>query len=149
MKAMYITRYNAAVHILVKTIHNGKHGGGYLIMHAGRQEDLPPYCARQRPAWMLMPEDADASELGEMRPDILFIPELPLSSTRGTRSRPYKGPANKRKCNVYIIEVGYTGDLNHSEKKEQKAEQHRQLADKLQRVYATLHGLHERTTCGR
>ena len=139
MKGMYINRHNAAVRTITETIHNGKRGGGYLIMDAGRQEDLPPYCAGQRlPTWML-PDDPDTSEIDKMRPDILFIPELPLCSTRGTKSRPYKGPADKSKCNIYIIEVGYTGDLNHSEKKERKAEQHRQLADKLQRAGWKVH----------
>ena len=56
MKGVYRTRHNAAVRTLVETIHNGKHGGEYLIMDAGRRtcprtvsdSASPPGCCCRR-----------------------------------------------------------------------------------------------------
>jgi ribonuclease HI len=131
MKGMYINRHNRATQIIANTIHKGESGGGLMIMDAGKAAELPPYCSGNRvPAWMLPhlgPED-----IKKMRPDILFIPTLPTHTTR--RRNRYRGPDDKSKHTVYIIEVGYTGDLQHAEKLAQKTTQHEQLAAELRKA---------------
>ncbi len=60
-----------------------------------------------------------------------FIPSLPRATTTSPH---YKGPskAARKRHTVYIVEFGCCGDLNHTEKVGEKAQQHAQLAARLQ-----------------
>ena len=130
MKGMYINRHNKATQIIADCVHKGKFGGGLMIMDAGKATDLPHYCSSNRvPAWML--PHLGAEDTQRMRPDILFVPNLP---SRVTRRKRYQGPGDKSKHTVYIIEVGYTGDLQHAEKLAQKTTQHEKLAAELRKA---------------
>ena len=116
--------------IIADCVHKGKFGGGLMIMDAGKATDLPHYCSSNRvPAWML--PHLGAEDTQRMRPDILFVPNLP---SRVTRRKRYQGPGDKSKHTVYIIEVGYTGDLQHAEKLAQKTTQHEKLAAELRKA---------------
>jgi hypothetical protein len=103
-----------------------------MIMDACKAEDLPPYCSGTCiPKWMLphLPEE----ETRRLRPDILFIPTL---ATHKAKHKRYQGLAiaNRSEHDVYIIEVGYTGDLQHAEKLAQKTTQHTRLKEELTRA---------------
>ncbi|GIL56746.1 hypothetical protein Vafri_12016 [Volvox africanus] len=98
-----------------------------MIMDAGKTDNLPQYChGTHIPDWML--PHLTKEEISCLRPDILFIPTLALWKTK---NRHYRGPQNKKQHVAYIIEVGYTGDLQYTEKLNQKMEQHAKLKEEL------------------
>lgn len=124
---MYIKRHNAAVMLIAEAIHKGHNGGCYTVMDACAENDTPEYSAGTRlPPWLLpgVPDD----ERLKMRPDLLVIPSIPLTLTAPAT---YQGPHDRTQHTVYILEIGYTGDLRH-EKNATKLEQHQQLANRLQ-----------------
>jgi ribonuclease HI len=135
LKGMYINRHNRSTRTIADCINGGRCGGGFMIMDAGKAEDLPQYCSGTRvPKWMLphLPEE----ETRRLRPDLLFIPTL---ATHKAKHKRYQGPANRSEHDVYIIEVGYTGDLQHAEKLAQKTTQHACLKEELTRAGWTVH----------
>ncbi|GIL62843.1 hypothetical protein Vafri_16905 [Volvox africanus] len=125
MKGMYINRHNQATRLIAECLHNGRHRGGLMIMDAGKTDNLPQYChGTHIPGWML--PHLTKEEISCLRPDILFIPTLALWKTK---NRHYRGPQDKKQHVAYIIEVGYTGELQHTEK--QNMEQHAKLKEEL------------------
>jgi hypothetical protein len=135
LKGMYINRHNRSTRTIADCINEGRYGGGYMIMDAGKVENLPPYCSGTRvPHWML--PHLTEEEIRRLRPDILLIPTL--ASHKARRKR-YRGPANRSGHDVYIIEVGYTGDLQHADKLAQKSAQHARLKEELMRAGWTVH----------
>ena len=103
-------------------------------MDAGKAEDLPEYCAGNRPPlWMFSDADRRGPNVRRMRPDIMFIPNLPGNRIPANATT-YQPPGPRAQYPVYIIEVGYTSDLNHTDKCTEKTTQHTQLAAALERA---------------
>jgi hypothetical protein len=136
MKGMHINRHNTATQLIAECLHNGSHGGGLLVMDATAADALPHYCYGNRPPTWMLPRSMDPNLARKLRPDILFMPTLPQRLANSTR---YRHTLDKSEHPVYIIEVGYTADLNHVHKREDKTEQHRQLVDILRNEGWTVH----------
>ncbi len=66
MKALYISRHNAAVRIIHKALSKGKHGGHYTIMDAGTADHMQELSTQgnRLPAWLL-PRDV-LTDFGQM-----------------------------------------------------------------------------------
>ena len=110
-----------------------------MVMDAGKAEDLPEYCAGNRPPlWMFSDADRRGPNVRRMRPDIMFIPNLP-GNRMPANATTYQPPGPRAQYPVYIIEVGYTSDLNHTDKCTEKTTQHTQLAAALERAGWTVH----------
>ena len=139
MVGAYINRHNSAVRAVAACLHNGSKGGGLMIMDAGKAEELPEYCAGNRPPpWMFTETDRRDPNVSKMRPDIMFIPNLPGNRIpRNATTCRLPGPKNQYP--VYIIEVGYTSDLNHTDKCTEKTIQHKKLSEALERAGWTVH----------
>ena len=128
MHSIITKRHNQAVQIIMRHIARGTRSGGFALMDATAQSELPTYVAGNHPPrWMFDPHNCPSDEDRKiMRPDILYIPSLPLQDTQ---HRGYRGPTTP--LTVYILEVGYTSDWNHAAKKEVKDQQHARLASYL------------------
>jgi exonuclease III/ribonuclease HI len=111
-----IAKHNAAVRMIAECIHQGTKGGGYMLMDASTADARPEYCAGScPPSWMLSGANVPDADRKRMRPDILFIPTLPRTDV-GARGPLDMSLNERRNHKVYLIEVGYTSDLHHSEK---------------------------------
>ena len=105
-----------------------------MLVDAGKLADAPDYSAGNRlPRW-LIPDGISAERAAKWRPDILFIPSLRNPALPISRA-----PADKSKHPIYLIEVGYTGDLRHAQKVKEKLQQHQDLADTLRQAGWTVH----------
>jgi ribonuclease HI len=76
MKGAYIKRHDQAVKIVQRSITKGGLGGTYMIMDAGKLEDLPDSVQRKTLPDELRPSEIPSEQWGKMRPDILIIPGL-------------------------------------------------------------------------
>ena len=83
MKAMYISRHNAAVRLVHSAIAKGKHGGHYIIMDAGTAEHMQELGAEgtRLPPWLIPAEvltdygaNGQPLPLHKLRPDIFILP---------------------------------------------------------------------------
>ncbi len=84
LKGMYINRQNRSTRTIADCINEGRYGGGYTIMDAGKVENLPPYCSGTRvPHWML--PHLTEEEVRHLRPDIRLIPTLASHKARRKR----------------------------------------------------------------
>ena len=125
MKALYISRHNAAVRRIAKTIMRGSHADAYMVMDACAQNALPAYAAATRiPPWLL-PGVADQVR-NKYRPDILLVKGL----TRAELERDPPQPDGAG-VEIHIVELGYCGDLRHTDKRTDKWEQHVELVKAL------------------
>ena len=114
--------------LIADTIHKGRYGGCYTVLDACAKDASPEYSSGTRlPKWLL-PNIPDIKR-NKMRPDLLLIPTIPLTKTE--QATPYNGPSDRSKHTVFVLEIGYTGDLRHDEKNEHKAKQHAKLASRL------------------
>jgi hypothetical protein len=155
LHAMHTQRHNTAVQRICEAIHDGENGGCFIFMDACAQADLPDHVhSRTRlPGWLF--RDAkialwraahrhcalhqrqpptsmrDLLDNVPFRPDLLIIPSLPLSATQAAG---YEGPSGKKKPEIIIVEVGYTGDARHGLKQHEKADQHGVLASVLRQA---------------
>ena len=132
MHGMYISRHNEAVRTIADCLHEGQYGGGVMVMDAGAEATLPEYCVGSRPPpWLFSRQTAARYDISKMRPDILFIPNLPKRyATR--RAEGYGAPLDKARYPIYLLEVGYTSDLNHDPKQTEKSHQHSRLKEALE-----------------
>jgi hypothetical protein len=127
MSGMYTDRHNAAVRGIATCLQEGHNGGGYMLMDAGTKFPVPGYVSGAHPPYWMLPGHSH-SAAQKLRADILFIPTLKQTTvTPLTRMR----PEDRSKHTVYLIEIGYTGDLRHAQKIEEKAQQHQDLAEHL------------------
>jgi hypothetical protein len=121
MKGAYIKRHDQAVKIVQRSITKGGLGGTYMVMDAGKQEDLPDSVQRKTLPEELRPTEVPSAQWGKMRPDILIIPGLMTDEmpTQGTKYR------------ITVIEIGYCSDTNHHIKIRAKEQQHAGLIEAL------------------
>ena len=130
MRAGYIKRHDQAVKLIQKAVTKGSQGNCYMIMDAGKAEDLPTTVQAKRLPAELRPTATDqegnelitAEDWAKSRPDLLLIPGMLATET----------PTSAQKLAITIIEVGYCSDTNHAVKRQEKAEQHKQLVRALQ-----------------
>ena len=134
MVALRQSRHDTAVKLVQEAVGDGKMGGYYTIMDAGRWGDLPDNVASKRlPAW-LVPTGAPPPGRGDIkryRPDILIVEHLScrLGGRWDKRAPTQATLANMRaKAVIHIVEVGYTSDLAYHAKVAEKAAQHKELA---------------------
>jgi ribonuclease HI len=135
LRGMYTDRHNAAVRSIAACLQEGANGGGYMLMDAGSKIPVPDYTAGASPPSWLLP-GTDRSLACRLRADIVFIPTLRQidAATFGPT-----GPQDKARHRIYLIEVGYTGDLRHDQKEEEKTEQHQRLAELLREAGWDVH----------
>jgi ribonuclease HI len=155
LHSCYIKRHNDAVQLIAHTLQRGDKGRSYMVMDATARDALPTYADSSRiPAWLL--PDLSDDERDRRRPDILFIPEL-LPHKHKTEqdmvahlTEPLPGETTrKRNYPIYLLEVGYTGDLRHSTKQDDKEAQHETLAQELRDAGWHVHyGKYEVITLG-
>ena len=125
---LHINRHNLAVRMIYEYINKGTHGGSFSIVDAGAE--LPEGVTSQRlPTWLL--PDLEPSALTKMRPDILFIPELPHRNGDVPPEHAPCTPSERSKYTVYIVEVGYCMDSNSERKAMVKEHQHDLLMQRL------------------
>jgi hypothetical protein len=117
MKGAYIKRHDQAVKIVQRSITKGGLGGTYMIMDAGKLEDLPSSVQQKTLPAELRPSDIPIGQWEKMRPDILILPGLMAHETpmQGTHYR------------ILVIEIGYCSDTNHHIKIRAKEQQHAEL----------------------
>ncbi len=123
----YIKRHNEAVQLIGETIQHGRNGHGFMLMDATSAANIPGYVTGTRlPQWLLPTVAPD--KLEKFRPDILWIPTLTPTQARCPRWLAARMRGDPPGHKVYILEVGYTGDLRHKEKIAEKLAQHAELA---------------------
>jgi hypothetical protein len=121
MKGAYIKRHDQAVKIVQRSITKGGLGGTYMIMDAGKLEDLPDTVQRKTLPEELRPLAIPSEQWRKMRPDLLIIPGLTTNET------PMQGT---HYC-ITVIEIGYCSDTNHHIKIRAKEQQHAELITAL------------------
>jgi hypothetical protein len=135
LRGMYTDRHNAAVRSIAACLQEGANGGGYMLMDAGTKIPVPDYIAGASPPSWLLP-GIDRALACRLRADIVFIPTLRQidAATFGQ-----SGPRDKARHRIYLIEVGYTGDLRHEQKEDDKTKQHKRLAELLREAGWDVH----------
>ena len=69
MKGFYINRHNRAVCIIQKAVSKAAHGNNYMVMDAGKQDELPDTVHNQRlPDSLRPPDQITAAEWKKLRP---------------------------------------------------------------------------------
>jgi hypothetical protein len=121
MKGAYIKRHDQAVKLIQRSITKGGLGGSYMIMDAGKAEDLPNSVQQKTLPDELRPTEVQLEHWRKMRPDILVIPGLKTNET----------PTPGTKYRITVIEVGYCSDTNHHIKIRAKEQQHTELIKAL------------------
>jgi hypothetical protein len=117
MKAFYINRHNRAVCIIQKAVSKEAKGNNYMIMDAGKQDELPDTVRTQRMPDTLRPPHINKEEWGKFRPDLVMITGMLANET----------PTHGTKLHIQMVEVGYCSDTNHDVKIKEKEKQHAQL----------------------
>jgi hypothetical protein len=155
MQRLYINRHNRGLLCVAEAVSRGTHGAGYMVLDATALEAAPAFAPDNRvPDWMLLTPNqrrltqAERELANKMRPDLLFIPSLPRATTTNPH---YKGPpkVERTRHTVYIVEFGCCGDLSHTEKVAEKAQQHAQLAARLREAgWNVAYGPHTIITLG-
>ena len=154
-KALYISRHDSALRMLLKAIVKGSHGGFYTIADIGREELIKDLGVNdKRIASWLLPDSAliragiEARDRHRVRPDIMFVemshpertryhpnatsfPELSSTVPRETELNT-RGPTGPRPRKVWVLDGGYTSDTRHLEKIQDKETQHSKLMHALQ-----------------
>ncbi len=126
----YIKRHNEAVQMIGEAIQHGYQGNGVMLMDATSAANTPDYVTGTRlPEWVL--PQVPSKKRNKLRPDILWIPTLTPRTIRCPQWLQARRQGQPAQHKVYIIEVGYTGDLRHKEKIEEKLKQHEELATLL------------------
>jgi ribonuclease HI len=155
LHSCYIKRHNDAVQLIAHAIQRGEKGRSYMILDATAKDALPTYADDTRiPAWLLpaLPEE----ERKKLRPDILIIPTLHPHEYATERDMidavtqtSTDGSDNKSKHPIHLLEVGYSGDLRHPAKQQEKEAQHATLAQHLRAAGWTVrYGTYEVVTLG-
>jgi ribonuclease HI len=121
MKGAYIKRHDLAVKLIQKSISKGSMGGCYTIMDAGQEQELPESVQGKRLPFTLKPPTVALDTWCKMRPDLLMIPQLRANDM----------PDATDKYRIYLVEIGYCSDTNHTVKVTAKKQQHEQLATAL------------------
>ncbi len=125
---LHINRHNIAVRVIYDFINKGTHGGSFSIVDA--RTELPNGVTLQRlPVWML--PDLEPNALTKMRPDILFIPELPHCNGYVSPEHAPRTASERSNYTIYIVEVGYCMDTNRERKAMVKEHQHDLLVQRL------------------
>ena len=118
MKSFYINRHNRAVRIIQTAVSKAAHGNNYMVMDAGKQDELPDTVHNQRlPDSLRPPDQITAAEWKKLRPDLVMITGMLANET----------PAHGMKLHMEMVEVGYCSDTNHDIKIQAKQQQHAQL----------------------
>jgi ribonuclease HI len=118
MKGFYINRHNRAVNIIQTAVSKGALGSSYMIMDAGKQDELPDTVHMQRMPDSLRPPNTTTPEVWrKLRPDLVMITGMGADET----------PTHGMKLHMEMIEVGYCSDTNHEVKLQAKEQQHAQL----------------------
>ena len=132
VKAMVIKRHNQAVQAIAKAIANGRRGGSFLIMDAGKLEDVQESVSStiqgtRLPEWMV--PDLPTNMRNRLRPDILIIPGMSCRhhAPDSNSTREFYGE-------LILLEVGFCNDTMFKEKLAEKADQHRRLQDHLRKA---------------
>jgi len=112
----YISRHDAAVKIIWKSISQGLLGGYTAVMDAGTTADLPNGVTKTMPS-ALCPPNIQPAEWAKFRPDIALIHPSILR----------EGPEASLTHPIHLVEVGYCSDTNHEVKHTQKQAQHARL----------------------
>jgi ribonuclease HI len=118
MKGFYINRHNRAVNIIQKAVAKGALGNSYMIMDAGKHDELPATVRMQRmPDTLRPPSSVTADTWQKLRPDLVMITGMLADET----------PTHGMKLHMEMVEVGYCSDTNHDVKLQEKEQQHAQL----------------------
>ena len=122
MKGFYINRHNRAVCIIQKAVSKDANGNNYMVMDAGKQDELPDTVQNQRMPESLRPTDmVTAEQWRKFRPDLVMITGMLANET----------PTHGMKLHMEMVEVGYCSDTNHDVKIQEKQQQHKQLLELL------------------
>jgi hypothetical protein len=121
IKAFYINRHNRAVCIIQKTVSKEANGNNYMIMDAGKQDELPDAVRMQRMPDTLRPPHINKEEWRKLRPDLVMITGMLANET----------PMHGTKPHIEMVELGYCSDTNHDVKIKETEQQHAQLLDRL------------------
>ena len=114
LKSAYIARHNKALCLIQKTISTTAPAAWYTILDASAADRLPPGVSGNRlPSWLL--PSLPSSTLSLLRPDMLVIQGLSLSSSRLitaqlTAHDPTTLALLKASCLLYIVELSFTCD---------------------------------------
>jgi ribonuclease HI len=136
LSACYIKRHNEAVAAIAKVVANGSRGRWLQVADLRKEclgemsEEQQQLVASRIPAYML-PEVPDGERL-KMRPDIMFVDgmEEGWQAEEVTAARLQD---MKRRCTVYILEVGYCRDNAALRKRAEKKRQHALLRRALRK----------------
>ena len=143
-KAMAIQRHNEAVRILQKAItKSSSFGGCYCVMDACPKGSMPLGVDNTRlPQWLIPADHPQAHDLVHLRPDLVFITGLPSNLVHGKSNEEIRAAVRLRskRIRIHILEVGYCADTSHSEKNEEKAEQHAKVVHILTAPYKPIGG---------
>ena len=117
MKGFYINRHNRAVCLIQKAISKAAQGNNYMVMDAGKQDELPETVSMQRMPDTLRPPHILQVDWHKFRPDLVMITGMLADEI----------PTHGMKLHMEMVEVGYCSDTNHETKIQEKQEQHKQL----------------------
>ena len=117
----YISRDDAAVRAIWKSISSGLLGGYTTVLDAGSAANLPTGVTKTLPT-ALCPTTIQPSEWAKFRPDIALIHPSVLLQEGTSASHSYP---------IQLVEVGYCSDTCHTTKYVQKQAQHAHLLDVL------------------
>jgi ribonuclease HI len=136
LSACYIKRHNEAVAAIARAVANGSRGRWLQVADLRKEclgemsEEQQQLVASRIPAYML-PKVPDNERL-KMRPDIMFVDGMEegwkAEEVTTTRLR-----SMKRRCTVYILEVGYCRDNAALRKRAEKKRQHALLREALRK----------------
>ena len=116
-KGFYINRHNKAVRIFQVAASKHAQGNCYMVMDAGKQDELPDTVHAQRLPDSLRPPQVTQEEWRKLRPDLVVITGMTANET----------PTHGMKLHMEMLEVGYCSDTNHAVKIQDKQEQHARL----------------------
>ena len=126
LKSMHIARHNLATVTAAKAIRRGKLGACYMIMDAGRLDNLPEgldVATTRIPPWML--PQLPAADRQKLRPDILLVENL---TPQDIEAGKHLDLATRHTRPIHIVEVGYCRDIAFADKLQQKLTQHAHLS---------------------
>ena len=128
LKAAYIARHNKALCLIQKAISTTSPAAWYTVLDASAADSLPPGVSCNRlPSWLL--PSLPPSTLACLRPDLLIIKGLSLSSSRDlsallTQHDPATIASLKASCRLYIAELSFTCDEFYNRALAKKKSQH-------------------------
>jgi len=130
MTACYMKRHNGTVAEVAQAVSTGSKGRWLLVadLRADALDELgreqKKEVASRIPGYML--PGVSEEDRVRMRPDILFVDGLDEGWQDERVTEEWLGTA-KKKCKVYILEVGYCRDSAARRKREEKKRQHTRL----------------------